>query len=210
MLNDKLSGQITAPIAIHWNSAQESTLVEQLLRELASQREKNLELTQQVTVERKRNLQLESCLSSFLGNVPRVASWGSLEETIPKISSLDSIGGYLTSTNTVPRIPSYSSITTSSEVPWASVPKVESWSSITDACLDLTETSAKAAPPQIGHYPSHIRQQKIRAYKEKQRKYKEKYNVSRVFNGRSKAAKNKLRINGKFVKADRPTQQGSV
>jgi hypothetical protein len=42
---------------------------------------------------------------------------------------------------------------------------------------------------------------KIRTYKEKQRRYREKYNVSRVFNGRSNAAKKKLRVNGKFVKA---------
>jgi hypothetical protein len=41
---------------------------------------------------------------------------------------------------------------------------------------------------------------KIRTYKEKLRKYREKCNVSRVFHGRSQAAKNKLRVNGKFVK----------
>jgi hypothetical protein len=42
---------------------------------------------------------------------------------------------------------------------------------------------------------------KIRTYKEKQRRYKEKCRVSRVFTGRSQAAKKKLRVNGKFVKA---------
>jgi hypothetical protein len=175
----------------------EEGLVEQLLHELASQRAMNIQLSQEVAEEKQRNLQLEVCLSN-LRTVPRVTSWGSLEDSFPRISSLESIADILAPECSIPRTGSYNSLSTTAEVQWTSVPRVESWSSLTSACL----ADASPQPATVGVYPPHIRQLKIRTYKEKQRRYREKYNVSRVFNGRSKAAKNKLRVNGRFVKAD--------
>jgi hypothetical protein len=173
------------------------------MRELESQRQTNAQLNQEVFEERKRANQLESCLTQFLSPIRRVNSWGSLEDSTPQIGSLGSRLLMSTSDpalteNSIPKTGSYNAFSTILEEQWTSVPKVESWSSITSACLDLTETSAQ--PLKVGVYPAHIRQAKIRTYKEKQRKYRQKYDRSRVFNGRSRAAKKKLRVNGKFVK----------
>mmetsp|Transcript_31902 Transcript_31902/g.54952 ORF Transcript_31902/g.54952 Transcript_31902/m.54952 type:complete len:244 (-) Transcript_31902:1317-2048(-) len=202
MLNCNSYGKISAPIALHWDSAKETTLVEQLMREVASQREKNQELSLEIMAQRKRSVHLESCLNQFLSHVPRIPSWGSIEEPISKVNSTNSMKELVTSACFIPKSASLSSIATSADSQWASVPKVDSWSSIASACLETNDVPVCPASTTVGAYPSHIRQQKIRTYKEKQRKYREKFNISRVFNGRSQAAKKKLRVNGKFVKAE--------
>jgi hypothetical protein len=61
---------------------------------------------------------------------------------------------------------------------------------------DLTK-----ARPQIGTYSSDVRLAKIRKYKEKVKKYRQRVRISRDFNGRSVVAKIKPRVNGKFVKS---------
>jgi hypothetical protein len=200
MMGDDSRDQITAPSTFRTNSPQESSLIEQLMKELEAQRVRSLELTQEIMGERKRNLDLESCLNQFLSPIPRVTSWGSIEETFPKISSSDSMSGLFTSSYMLPKPESFSPTPTSTAY-WPVVPKVESWSSIVNSCLDLPASPTKPAVASVGQYPAHIRQMKIRTYKEKQRRYKEKCKVSRVFTGRSQAAKKKLRVHGKFVKA---------
>jgi hypothetical protein len=198
--NDPRKQIPTPPSPSGTDSPQESSLIEQLMRELEAQRVKHLELSQEVVVERRRTLDLESCLNQFLSPIPRVTSWGSIEESFPKISSLDSMSGLFSSSYMLPKAESFSPIHASASH-WPTVPQVESWSSITNACLDLPASPSKTPAPSVGKYPAHIRQMKIRTYKEKQRRYKEKCRVSRVFTGRSQAAKKKLRVNGKFVKA---------
>jgi hypothetical protein len=54
--------------------------------------------------------------------------------------------------------------------------------------------------PKVGSYPSQIRAQKIQRYKQKIQKYRKSVQISRKFAGRSKAARNKNRDRGKFVK----------
>lgn len=54
--------------------------------------------------------------------------------------------------------------------------------------------------PKVGSYPSSIRAQKIQRYKQKIQKYRKSVQISRKFAGRSKAARNKNRDRGKFVK----------
>jgi hypothetical protein len=173
------------------------------MRELESQRQTNARLSQEVFEERKRANHLESCLAQFLNPVRRVSSWGSFDESVPQIGCLgsrvlQSSSDLALTENSIPKTGSYSTLSTISEVLWTSVPKVESWSSIASACLDSTEATAQ--PLNVGVYPAHIRQAKIRTYKEKQRRYRQKYDRSRLFNGRSRAAMKKLRVNGKFVK----------
>lgn len=59
----------------------------------------------------------------------------------------------------------------------------------------------KEALNQIGSYTAEIRKQKIQRYKEKVKSYRAKVHVSRKFSGRSFVAKEKPRINGKFIKS---------
>ena len=54
--------------------------------------------------------------------------------------------------------------------------------------------------PVIGSYPYSIRQKKIRNYKLKVKKHRNRVKISRAFKGRSIAAKQKPRFNGKFAK----------
>lgn len=67
-------------------------------------------------------------------------------------------------------------------------------------------TSSGIAPqndsisPKVGSYPSQIRAQKIQRYKQKIQKYRKSVQISRKFAGRSKAARDKNRDRGKFVK----------
>ena len=58
------------------------------------------------------------------------------------------------------------------------------------------------SPPYIGAYPPSIRREKILKYKTKLRHHREKMNVSRVFPGRSGVARQKPRVQGRFVKQD--------
>lgn len=202
MLNDKQLAKITAPVALHWDSTQESTLIEQLMKELASQREKSLALSNEIVEKRKRNMHIETCLNQVLSQVPQVASWASFNETLPEVNSTGSMKELMTSACFVSKSASFSSISTTPESPWFSVPNIETWNSIAGDCFESTVTSCKPSSATVGAYPAHIRQAKIRTYKEKQQKYRAKFAVSRVFNGRSQAALKKLRVNGKFVKAE--------
>ena len=54
----------------------------------------------------------------------------------------------------------------------------------------------------IGSYTRRERWEKICRYKEKQMKYRDKVKISREFRGRSEVAKEKPRVNGKFVKSN--------
>lgn len=70
--------------------------------------------------------------------------------------------------------------------------------------MDTLASSSDLAEPrtQIGVYTPEIRKAKIMKYKEKIKKYRQKFHVSRSFTGRSVVAKIKPRVNGKFVKAE--------
>jgi hypothetical protein len=59
-------------------------------------------------------------------------------------------------------------------------------------------------PGQIGTYTKEEREEKIRKYKEKVKRYREAHPVNRAFKGRSKVADMKPRVKGRFVKADAP------
>ncbi|CAG9328977.1 unnamed protein product [Blepharisma stoltei] len=76
------------------------------------------------------------------------------------------------------------------------VPRVESNNSIASTAPDLNDEK-----PLIGAYSAEIRKQKILKYKQKMVRYRQKVRLSRKFGGRSKVAKQKLRIKGKFVKS---------
>ena len=54
--------------------------------------------------------------------------------------------------------------------------------------------------PKIGAYSHSDRRKKILHYKQKVKKYREHVKISRSFKGRSIAAKQKARLNGKFAK----------
>lgn len=58
----------------------------------------------------------------------------------------------------------------------------------------------------IGMYSLRIRAKKILAYKKKQLRRRLQKPISKKFNGRSKIATQKLRVNGKFVKRDQLLQ----
>lgn len=62
-------------------------------------------------------------------------------------------------------------------------------------CEKVEDTEVK-----IGVYPGYIRRLKIRNYKMKVKKYRDRVQISRDFKGRSVAAKMKPRFNGKFAK----------
>ena len=80
-----------------------------------------------------------------------------------------------------------------------SIPKVESCSSFSTAPDYKPEDIEE--PPRIGEYSPQIRALKIQRYKEKLKRYRASVHVSRKFGGRSKVAKQKPRIKGKFVKS---------
>ncbi|OMJ79369.1 hypothetical protein SteCoe_20613 [Stentor coeruleus] len=54
--------------------------------------------------------------------------------------------------------------------------------------------------PKIGAYSALMRRMKINKYKLKLKKHRKQVAITREYKGRSKAAKNKLRVNGKFAK----------
>lgn len=54
--------------------------------------------------------------------------------------------------------------------------------------------------PKIGAYSALIRRMKINKYKLKLKKHRKHVAITREYKGRSKAAKTKLRVNGKFAR----------
>jgi hypothetical protein len=62
------------------------------------------------------------------------------------------------------------------------------------------ESEAKSTQVKVGIYPDYLRKLKIKKYKQKQKRYRMKVKISRKFKGRSRAAKLKTRINGRFAK----------
>lgn len=67
--------------------------------------------------------------------------------------------------------------------------------------VDLEEISEEdLGIPVIGAYSLSVRRKKILKYKQKVKKYRDHVNISRDFKGRSIAAKQKPRLNGKFSK----------
>ncbi|OMJ90767.1 hypothetical protein SteCoe_6847 [Stentor coeruleus] len=54
--------------------------------------------------------------------------------------------------------------------------------------------------PKIGAYSAMIRKMKIKRYKLKLKKHRKQVEITREYKGRSRAAKSKLRVNGKFAR----------
>ena len=82
----------------------------------------------------------------------------------------------------------------------SSMPHIKSWSSLGTAAESRGLNAVDS--PRIGSYSPHTRASKIQHYKQKIQKYRTRVKVSRKFAGRSKVARHKRRVGGKFVKEE--------
>lgn len=88
--------------------------------------------------------------------------------------------------------------------------KIDQLESLIDSLLEKQEKivvfgkefEKEPEKPQIGAYCHSLRKQKIRYYKLKQKKHRKQVKLTRKYSGRSRAAKNKVRVKGRFVKAE--------
>jgi len=72
--------------------------------------------------------------------------------------------------------------------------------SLEDSALGLLASEEDCGRAVVGKYPAEVRRAKIAKYKAKVRKYRSRVRVCRLFQGRSRIARQKLRENGRFIK----------